>query len=331
MASTMKAIVYTKYGSPEVLRLEEVEKPTPEADEVLIRIHAAALTAGDVIVVKGKPFITRLFTGLTKPKNTIPGKEIAGRVEAIGENVTQFKPGDEVYGDLSVAGWGAFAEYVSVPVNAITIKPENLTFEQAAAIPESALVALQALRDEGQIKPGQKVLINGASGGVGSFAVQIAKSFGAEVTAVCSTRNLEIVHSLGADHVIDYTKEDFTQNGLQYDLILAANGYHPISNYRRSLNPEGIYVGTGGSMAQSLQASIIGPILSQFGSQKMGGMMVRPNQDDLVSMNKLLEAEKVAPVIDRHYSLSEAVEAFRYVEEGHARGKVVLTMEHDQT
>ena len=296
MASTMKAIVYTKYGSPEVLRLEEVEKPTPEADEVLIRIHAAALTAGDVIVVKGKPFITRLFTGLTKPKNTIPGKEIAGRVEAVGENVTQFKPGDEVYGDLSVAGWGAFAEYVSVPANAIAIKPENLTFEQAAAIPESALVALQALRDEGQIKPGQKVLINGASGGVGSFAVQIAKSFGAEVTAVCSTRNLEVVSSLGADHVIDYTKEDFTQNGLQYDLILAANGYHPISDYRRSLNPEGIYVGTGGSMAQSLQASMIGPILSQFGSQKMGGMMVRPNQDDLVIMKELVEAEKVKPL-----------------------------------
>lgn len=326
MAATMKAVVYTKYGSPEVLRLEEVKKPTPEADEVLIRIHAAALTAGDVIVVKGKPVITRLFTGLTKPKNTIPGKEIAGRVEAVGEKVTQFKPGDEVYGDLSVADWGAFAEYVSVPENAIAKKPENLTFEQAAAVPESALVALQALRDEGQIKPGQEVLINGASGGVGSFAVQIAKSFGAEVTAVCSTRNLEMVRSLGADHVVDYTKEDFTQNGKRYDLILAANGYHPISDYRRSLNPEGIYVGTGGSMAQSLQASMIGPILSQFGSKKMGGMMVRPNQDDLVIMKKLVKAGKVKPVIDRRYPLSEIAEAFQYIGEGHAQGKVIINV-----
>ena len=294
----MKAIVHTKYGSPNVLRFEEVQKPIPGDDEVLIKIHAASITAGDVIVLKGEPFVTRLVTGLLEPKNKIPGKEMAGMVEAVGGNVTQFQPGDEVYGDLSVASWGAFAEYVSVPVGAIAMKPSNLTFEEAAAVPESALVALQTLRDEGKIQPGQKVLINGASGGVGSFAVQIAKSFGAKVTAVCSTRTLEIVRSIGADHVIDYTEEDFTQNGQRYDLILAANGYHPILDYRRVLSPEGIYVGTGGSMAQSLQASMMGSILSRFGSKKMGGMMVRPNQDDLVFMKELLEAGKVAPVID---------------------------------
>ena len=329
MAATMKAIVYTKYGSPEVLRLEEVEKPTPEADEVLIRIHAAALTAGDVIVVKGKPFITRLFTGLTKPKNTIPGKEMAGRVEAIGENVTQFKPGDEVYGDLSVAGWGAFAEYVSVPANAIAIKPENLTFEQAAAIPESALVALQALRDEGQIKPGQKVLINGASGGVGTFAVQIAKSFGAEVIAVCSPRNLDQAHSIGADQVIDYTREDFTQNGQQYDLILAANGYHPLSAYKRALTPQGIYVMAGGSPAQIFQAILLGSRMSKTGGKKMVALSAKINQKDLGVMKDLLETGKVVPIVDRRYPLGEAAEALRYLGEEHARGKVVISVKRD--
>ena len=325
----MKAIVYTKYGSPNVLRFEEVQKPIPGDDEVLIKIHAASITAGDVIVLKGEPFVTRLVTGLLEPKNKILGKEMAGRVEAVGGNVTQFQPGDDVYGDLSVAGWGAFAEYVSVPVSAIAIKPSNLTFEEAAAVPESALVALQALRDEGKIQPGQKVLINGASGGVGSFAVQIAKSFGAKVTAVCSTRNLEMVRSIGADLVIDYTEEDFTQNGQRYDLILAANGYHPLLDYRRVLSPEGIYVGTGGSMAQSLQASMMGPILSRFGTKKMGGMMVRPNQDDLVFMKELLETGKVVPVIDRQYPLSETAEAFRYVGEGRTLGKVIISMEQN--
>ena len=218
-------------------------------------------------------------------------------------NVTQFQLGDEVYGDLSVAGWGAFAEYVSVPENAIALKPANMTFEQAAVVPESAVVALQGLRDKGKIQPGQKVLINGASGGVGSYAVQIAKSFGAEVTAVCSTRNVTMVRSLGADYVIDYTQEDFTQNGQRYDLILAANGYHPISDYLRALSPEGIYVASGGSMAQSFQAVLIGPIISMTGSKTMGGMMVKPNQDDLVFVKELLEAGKVVPVIDRCYSL----------------------------
>jgi NADPH:quinone reductase-like Zn-dependent oxidoreductase len=224
---------------------------------------------------------------------------------------------------------GAFSEYVSVPENAIALKPANLTFEEAAAVPESAVVALQGLRDKGKIQPGQKVLINGASGGVGSYAVQIAKSFGAQVTAVCSTRNLDMARSLGADHVIDYTQEDFTQNGQQYDLILAANGHHPLSDYRHALSPEGIYVGTGGAMAQTFQAMLLGPIISMTGSKTMGNMLVKPNKNDLVFMKELIEAGKVKPVIDRRYPLSEVPEALRYLGEGHARGKVVITVEQN--
>ena len=320
----MKAIVYEKYGSPNDLQLKEVEKPTPKEDEVLVKIYATTVTPGDVIVVKGDPFPVRFFSGLLKPKHKIPGKEMAGRVEAVGSTVTQLQPGDEVFGDLTVCGLGAFAEYVSVPENAIALKPANLTFEEAAAVPESAVVALQGLRDKGKIQAGQKVLINGTSGGVGSFALQIAKSFGAEVTAVCSTRNLDKARSLGADHVIDYTKEDFTQNGKQYDLILAANGYHPISDYRRALSPEGIFVATGGSMAQTFEAILQGPIISMRGSKKMGNMLVKPNKDDLIFMKVLIEAGKVVPTIDRRYPLSEFLQAFRYLEEGHAQGKVVI-------
>ena len=329
MTATMKAIVTTKYGSPEVLQLAEVEKPTPKDNEVLIKIHAAAITAGDVIVLKGEPFVTRFATGLLEPKNTIPGKEMAGQIVAVGPNVTQFQPGDEVFGDLSVASWGAFAEYVAVPESAIALKPTNLTFEEAAAVPESAVVALQGLRDKGKIQPGQKVLINGASGGVGLYAVQIAKALGAEVTAVCSTRNIELVCLLGADHVIDYTQEDFTQNGQQYDLILAANGYHPISDYKRALSPEGIYVATGGTMTQSLQATMIGPFISMTGRQKMGGMLVKPNKNDLVFIKDLIEAGKVKPVIDRCYPLSEAADAYHYMGKGRAQGKVVITVEQN--
>jgi NADPH:quinone reductase-like Zn-dependent oxidoreductase len=322
----MKAIVYTEYGSPDVLHLEEVAKPTPKDNEVLVKIHAAAVTAGDLIFMKGEPFLARLGSGLLKPKYKIPGKEMAGRVEAVGGNVTQFKPGDEVFGDLYVCGLGAFAEYVSVPENAIALKPANISFEEAAAVAESAIVALQGLRDQGKIRPGQKVLINGASGGVGSFAVQIAKSFGAVVTAVCSTRNLAMARSIGADYVIDYTQEDFTQNGQHYDLILATNGYHPISDYRRALGPNGIYVTTGGSMTQLLQAMTQGPWISMTGSQKMSNLLVKPNKKDLVFMKELLEAGKVKPVIDRRYPLSEVPAAFRYLDEGHAQGKVVITI-----
>jgi NADPH:quinone reductase-like Zn-dependent oxidoreductase len=264
--------------------------------------------------------------GLLKPNKTIPGAAVAGRVEAVGSDVTQFKPGDEVFGDLSACGFGAFAEYVCAHENALALKPANATFEVAAAIPLAAVTALQSLRDKGHIQPGQKVLINGASGGVGTFAVQIAKSFGAEVTAVCSTSKLDMVRSIGADHVIDYTREDFTQNGQRYDLILAANGYHPIADYKRALSPKGTYVVTGGPMAALFQAMLLGPWISMTGTKKMGNMMAKPNQQDLVFMKALVEAGKVVPVIDRCYPLSEVPDALRYLEEGHAQGKVVITM-----
>jgi NADPH:quinone reductase-like Zn-dependent oxidoreductase len=323
----MKAIVNTTYGSPDVLQLKEVEQPAPGDHEVLVKVHAASAAAGDWHLLRAKPFLMRFTYGLLKPKYTILGAAIAGQVEAIGSNVTQFQPGDEVFGDLSGCGFGAFAEYVSVPEHALAMKPTRLTFEEAATVPVSAITALQGLRDKGNIQPEQKVLINGASGGVGTFAVQIAKAFGAEVTAVCSTRNVDMVRSLGADQVIDYTQEDFTQNGQRYDLILAANGYHPISAYRRALSPHGRYVMSGGSMTQMFQAMLLGPWLSRKGSQKMGNLLAKPNQKDLMFMKELLEVGKVVPEIDRRYPLRETAEAIRYLETGHAQGKVVITMD----
>ena len=326
----MKAIVYTKYGPPEVLELKEVEKPTPKDNEVLVKVHAASVNYADWGLLRGKPFLIRLMEfGLLKPKNKILGADVAGRVEAVGRNVKQFQPGGEVFGDLSACGWGAFAEYVSVLENALVLKPANISFEEAATVPLAAVTALQGIRDKGQIQPGQKVLINGASGGVGTFAVQIAKSFGAEVTAVCSTRNLDMARSIGADQVIDYTQEDFTQNGQRYDLIIAVNGYHPISDYKRALSPEGIYVCTGGSMAQIFQSMLLGPWMSMTGSKKMGNLAAKSNKKDLTFMKELLEADKVVPVIDRRYPLSEVAEALGYLGEGHARGKVVITLENN--
>jgi NADPH:quinone reductase-like Zn-dependent oxidoreductase len=325
----MKAIVYTKYGPPDVLQLKEVEKPTPKDNEVLIKVHAAAANAADWRLLRADPFLVRLYNGLLKPKYKILGAAVAGRVEAVGRNAMQFQPGDEVFGDLFECGWGGFAEYVCARENALALKPATISFEEAATVPVAAVTALQGLRDKGQVQPGQKVLINGASGGVGTFAVQIAKSFGAEVTAVCSTRNLDMVRSIGADHVIDYTGEDFTKNGQRYDLILAANGYHPISDYKRALSPRGIYVATGGSMAQMFQAILLGPWMSMAGGKKMCNLTAKPNQKDLVFMIELLEAGKVKPVIDRRYPLHEVPEALRYLEEGHARGKVVITVEHN--
>ena len=323
----MKAIVCTKYGPPDVLELKEVERPTPKDNEVLVKIHAASVNPADWHILRGKPFLLRLMGfGLLKPKNEIPGCDIAGRVEAVGRNVKQFQPGDEVFGDLAQFGLGAFAENVCAPENALALKPANISFEEAAAVPMAAVTALQGLRDKGKIQAGQKVLINGASGGVGTFAVQIAKSFGAEVTGVCSTRNLDMVRSIGADHVIDYTQEDFTQNGQRYDLILAANGYHWISDYKRALSPKGTYVMTGGSMAQLFQAMLLGPWISMTGSKKMGNLMAKLNQKDLIFMKELLEGGKVVPVIERRYPLSEVAEALRYLEEGHAKGKVVITV-----
>ncbi len=323
----MKAIVYTKYGSPDVLELTEVEKPTHKDNEVLIKVHAASANAADWHLLRGDPFLLRLDSGILNPKYQILGADIAGRVEAVGRNVKQFKPGDDVFGDLSACGWGGFAEYVSVPENALVLKPSNISFEEAAAVPMAAVTALQGIRDTGQIQPGQKVLIHGASGGVGTFAVQIAKSFGAKVTAVCSTRHLDIVRSIGADQVIDYTQEDFTQNGKRYDLIIATNGYHSLSEYKSALSPEGIYVCTGGTMAQIFESILLGPLMSRNGSKKMRNMgSARPNQKDLGVMKELLETGKVLPVIDKRYSLSEVPEALRYLGEGHARGKVVITI-----
>lgn len=281
---------------------------------------------GNLVLVKGKPYLSRLFYGPLKPKYTIPGGDIAGRVEAVGTNVKQFQPGDEVFGDLSGCGWGGFAEYVSVPENVLAPKPSNMSFEEAAAVPMAAVTALQSLRDKGKIQSGQKVLIYGASGGVGTFAVQIAKSLGAEVTGVCSTRNVNIVRSIGADYVIDYTKEDFTKKTVHYDLILGANGYQPISVYKRALSPNGIFVHVGGSGSQMFQSMVLGPWFSMTGSKKMGSFLQRPNKKDLIFMKELFEASKVKPVIDRRYKLSEVPEALKYFAEGHAQGKVVITV-----
>jgi NADPH:quinone reductase-like Zn-dependent oxidoreductase len=327
----VKAIVCTKYGSPDVLKLQEVTKPAAQDDEVLIRVYAASVNARDWRFMRAKPFFIRLVPGgFLQPKNKILGADVAGRVDAIGSSVKQFQPGDEVFGYLpSATGRGTFAEYVCANENAITLKPANLSFEQAAAVPVAAMTALQALRDNGNIQPGQKVLIQGASGGVGMFAVQIAKAFRAEVTAVCSTRNLEMVRSLGADHVIDYKKEDFTKNGQRYDLILAVNGYHPISDYLRALSPEGVYVVLGGSMIQLFQAMRLGRGISKTGSQKAYVVSLMQDQKDLIFIKELLESGKVVPVLDGCYPLGKAVEAFWYFEKVHAKGKVVITMEQN--
>jgi NADPH:quinone reductase-like Zn-dependent oxidoreductase len=322
----MKAIVSEEYGPLEVLQLKEVEKPTPNDNEVLVKIFAASVNFGDKILVRGKPFLVRLMgMGLLKPKNTILGTDIAGQVEAVGRDVKQFQPGDEVFGDIGACGFGAFAEYVSVPENALTLKPVNMSYEEAAAVPQAAEVALQGLR-KGQIQPGQKVLINGASGGIGPFAVQIAKSYGAEVTGVCSTRNLEMVRSIGADHVIDYTQEDFTQNEQRYDLILDMVANRSTSDYKRALSPEGVYV----AVAPNPSVMLLGSLMSKTGGKKVTALRQKPNVSDLVYVKELIEAGKVVSVIDRRYPLSEVADAMKYLEEGHPQGKVVITVEENQ-
>ncbi len=297
----MKAIVNEEYGSPDVFEFKEVKKPTPTENEVLVKIHAASANAADWHIMRADPFLVRLSLGFLKPKHKILGSDIAGRVEAVGRNVKQFQPGDEVFGDKFERGWGGFAEYVCARENELVLKPASMTFEEAAAVPMAAVTALQGLRDKGQIQAGQKVLINGASGGVGTFAVQIAKSFGAEVTGVCSTRNLDRVRSIGADHVIDYTEEDFTKSGQLYDLILAVSGYHSIFEYKRALSPKGVYVTIGGSLAQMFQAMLLGPLIAMTGSKKMGFLQYKPNEKDLVFIKELLEAGKVVPEPPREY------------------------------
>jgi NADPH:quinone reductase-like Zn-dependent oxidoreductase len=323
----MKAMMRHQYGSPDVLKLEEVDIPSLGEDKVLLKIQAASVNALDWHLLTADIFLVRLMgQGLLRPKNPKLGADAAGQVEAVGSQAKEFQPGDEVFGDIAPWGLGSFAEYAVVPENALVLKPANLSFEEVAAVPVAALTALQGLRDQGQIQPGQKVLIQGAAGGVGTFAVQIARAFGAEVTAVCSSRNADQARALGAEHVIDYTQEDFTHNGQQYDLILAVNGYHPISAYQRALTPSGIYVMAGGTMAQIFQALLLGPRMSKSGGKQMGALSAKTNKKDLVFLKELLEAGKILPVIDRCYPLTETAEALRYLGQGHARAKVVITM-----
>ncbi len=321
----MKAIIYQKYGSPDVLELKDVEKPIPSDDEVLVKVHATAANPLDWHLLRGKPFLVRLMGfGLLKPKNPMLGADIAGRIEAVGKNIIQFKSGDEVFGTAR----GGFAEYVCAREKSLALKPHNISFEEAASAPVAAFTALQGLRDTGQIKSGQKVLINGASGGVGTFAVQMAKSFGAVVTGVCSTRNLDMVRSIGADHVIDYTQADFTKNGQRYDLIFDVAANRSVLDYKRALSPGGKCVTAGFStLFHMFQEVFLGFLVSKLGSRKITGMgMARPNKNDLVIIKELFESGQVRSVIDRRYPLSETAEAIRYLEQGHARGKVVITI-----
>ena len=322
----MKAIVSPKYGTPDVLEFKDVEKPTPKDNEVLIKVHAVSINQYDWHLLTADIFLVRLNMGFWKPKHPIPGVDIAGRVEAVGPAVTQFKPGDEVFGDISPCGAGGMAEYAVVPEKLVALKPDTMTFEEAAAVPMAALTALQGLRDLGKIQPGHKVLIQGAAGGVGTYAVQIAKSYGAEVTAVCSTRNMDQARMLGADHVIDYTREDFTQNGKRYYIILAANGYHSLSDYKRALAPRGTYVMAGGTQRQMFEALLFGSSMSERHGRSMKVLTARPSQKDLNFMKELIEACKVRSVIDTCYPLCEAATAMRYLGNGHARGKVIITI-----
>ncbi len=338
----MKAIVCHEYGSPDVLQFTEVVKPAPKYNEVLVKVHAASLNAADFEHLRGV-FIVRMVAP-RKPMHKILGSDIAGRVEAVGSSVKQFQPGDSAYGDLSVCGFGAFAEYACAPESALAPKQASMTFEEAATFPQAAVLALQNLggsgvsspnsmmMEKGPVEPGQKVLINGAGGSVGTFAVQLAKHFGAEVTGVDSAKKLDMLRSIGADHVMDYKKEDFTKSGQRYDLILDPVAYRSIFAYRRALSPNGVFVFIGGSTAAIFQALLLGPLISRNSTRKMGVMMQEPNRkENLVFLQELFEAGKVVPVIDRRYPLSEVPEALRYLEEGHALGKVVITMEPDNT
>ena len=325
----MKAVIFTKYGPPDVLQFKEIENPTLKDNEILVKVYSSSANPLDWHRMRGEPFLVRLTDGLLKPKNPMLGADIAGSIEAIGKNITEFHPGDEVFGSC---GWfGGFAEYVSVTENNLVLKPANITFEEAAASPAVAITALQGLRDNGHIQSGQKVLINGASGGVGTFAVQIAKSFGAEVTGVCSTRNQDIVRSIGADKTIDYMQEDFTKNGQNYDLIYDAVGNRTVFDYKRALRHQGTCVITGfSSLQRFFQHMVTGPLISIIGNKKIKTQPVaKPNKKDLQLIKELLETGKVKPVIDKCYPLSETAEAIRYLEKGHARGKVIVTVEHN--
>lgn len=319
--------MYTKYGSPDVLELKEVDKPIPKDDEILVEVHAVSINDWDWGLLQGTPFTNRLISGLLKPKKIqILGSDIAGRIEAVGKNIEQFKPGDEVFGDLT-GNWGGFAEYVCARETQLVRKPASMTFVQAAAIPQAAMLAVQGLRDKGQLQPGQKLLINGAGGGVGTFGVQIAKLHGVEVTGVDSSEKLDMMRSVGFDHVIDYTQEDFTRNGRRYDLILDTKTNRSVFNYARSLSSDGTYVTVGGSGSRILQVLLLGPLISMFNKKNMRLVFLNPNKD-LAFMSELFEKGKVKPVIDGPYQLSEAPEAMRHFGKANHKGKVVITVEH---
>ncbi len=323
----MKGVVYTKYGSPDVLELKETEKPLPKDNEVLVKIYAASINSWDWDMLTGRPLEYRFLSGLLKPKKTkILGCDIAGRIEAVGKNIKRFHVGDDVFGDLCEGFWGGFAEYVCARENELTLKPPGMSFEEAAATPQAGLLALQGLSNIRAVQPGQRILINGAGGGVGTFAIQVAKSFGAEVTGVDSTGKMDMMSSLGADHVIDYTKEDFTKNGKGYDLILDVKTDRSIFDYRRALNANGIYVTVGGKSARIFQLVLLGPLISMTGRKKLTLIMHKPNKD-LNILNELFESGKLKPVIDRCFPLSETAEAFQYFGEGHFKGKIVITVE----
>jgi NADPH:quinone reductase-like Zn-dependent oxidoreductase len=321
----MQAFTSRTYGSANVMKLEELPKPEPKDNEVLIKVHAASVNAADWHTMRAEPFLVRLSDGFLKPKHIIMGADVAGVVEAVGKNITHFKPGDEIYGDLAGCGFGTFAEYVCAQENYIAPKPTNLSYEEAAAVPLAGTSALQGLKKAG-IQKGKTVLINGASGGVGTFAIQIAKSFETEVTAVCSTKNIEQARALGADHVIDYTKEDFTQSGKQYDVILAANGYHPLSHYKRALTPSGHYVMIGGAYKQIFGALFLGSFHSMFGSKKMEFMIAHCTREDLLILKDLIETNRVKPIISHRYKFSELPTAVTQVYNGHTPGKVIINV-----
>ncbi len=316
----MKAVVYEKYGPPEVHQIKEISKPIPNENEILVKIHASAINSSDSTLTRGKPFLGRLWQGFLKPKNKTLGSDIAGQVEAVGRNIKEFKPGDEVFGDIGDVGFGGFAEYITIPEKTIVLKPTNLTFKEAASIPQASVVALQGLRNHGQIKKGQKVLINGASSGIGIFAVQIAKYFGAEVTGVCSTKKIDMIHSIGADNVIDYAKEDFTKSGQHYDLIFDLHVSHSISEYKRALTPHGTYIACDFNPT----SIFLGPIISLFGSKRVKSYMAKLNKKDLSYIRQLIESGKIKPIIDRCYSLNQIAEAINYYEEKHTKGKIVI-------
>lgn len=323
----MQAMTYRAYGPPDVLQPTTVARPVPEAGEVLVQVHAASLNQADLYLLRGEPLPLRLSSGLRRPKRPTLGADIAGHVVAVGGGVTHVQPGDAVYGDLAACGFGGFAEYVCARAEALAPKPASLSFAQAAAVPMAAVTALQGLRATGPVKTGERVLVHGASGGVGTFAVQLARAMGAHVTAVCSARHVEQARTLGAEHIIDYTQEDFTRDGRRYDLILVVNGRRSLAEYRRALSPRGRLVVAGGDVGTIMQATLFGPAVSLARGVTVRGLVARPCREDLLFVGQLLDSGAIVPVIERCYPLGELPEAMRYLGSGHARGKIVITME----